>query len=245
MTAPAIGVPAVKLQNKIVVAIAWSAMALLSSLPNIVVRELFGRGSVWLFRGKIVLLVVALLACFAVAAVRPLRGFFLAFLALYTAEWAANWFAQRGAWAHSFSGTFPRSMLGSQLLKLWVALVMVGVVLAIVRSLRASFLRLAAPGATVTPEWFLPIRRPVSYSRFGPPLALAIGIGTLGFVLLAGRPSLSVLRLALPLLPLVLLLAATLAQSSIPGRCRRSHSRIRNRPNGRGCRNSRSQTPPS
>jgi membrane protease YdiL (CAAX protease family) len=204
---PAIESPAVA-KPKILVAVAWIATVLLSSLPNIFVQEVLKGGTAWLLRVKIVLLVLALLASVTLPAVYPLRRFFIVFLALYVAEYFATWVGTLSAYSHFFGTTFAGSMLGSQLLKLAVALLMVAAVLALTRSRRVSFLTLSAPGATAKPEWFLPIRRPIAYRRFGPPLAFAIGTGTLAFVLLGGHPSLAALRVALPLLPLVLLWSA-------------------------------------
>ena len=208
MATAAITHPIVEPHNQKLVAISWLSIILLSSLPNILLQEFHLGSSVWLFRAKIFLLLLGLFASFVLPLIQPLRRFFVVFLTLYSAEWAANWLGNRAEWSHFFSGTFPRSMLGSQLLKLSVALLLVSVVLALTRSRRASFLHLSTPGATAQPEWFLPIRRPVPYTRFGPPLALVIGTGTLAFVLLGEHPSLSQLRLALPLLPLVLLWSA-------------------------------------
>jgi membrane protease YdiL (CAAX protease family) len=213
LTAPSvIGCP-VAARPKILVAVAWIATVLLSSLPNIFVQEVLKGSAAWLLRVKIVLLVSALLASVTLPAVYPLRRFFVVFLALYAAEYCVTWVGRLSGYLCFFGATFTGSMLGSQLVKLAVALLMVAVVLALTRNRRASFLTLSAPGATAKPEWFLPIRRPVPYGRFGPPLALAIGTGTLAFVLLGGHPSRSALHLALPLLPLALLWSAVNAFS--------------------------------
>jgi membrane protease YdiL (CAAX protease family) len=189
------------------VSVAWVTTVLVSSVPDIAVREFFGRSSVWLFRGQMLLLVLCLVVSFVRPVFCTLRRFFVMFLALYSFEWGIGQISHSAGWSY-FRGTLTRTMNGSQLLKFGVGLAMAAVIVAMTRSLRASFLRLSAPRAMVRPVWYLPIRRPVRYTRFAPLLALVIASGTLAFVLLAGHPSTSVLRNALPLLPLVIVWAA-------------------------------------
>ena len=74
-------------------------------------------------------------------------------------------------------------------------------------------MRLAAPGAQAQPVWYLPIRKPIAWSRLGPPMAFVIALGTLTFVLVAGRPEIDRIRAAAPLLPLILMFAAANAFS--------------------------------
>ena len=138
----------------------------------------------------------------------PLRRFLIAFLALNAAEWAIGPVSRSAGWSRHFAASFVGRMNSSQLLKLSVGLVMAGVVLSLVRSPRGSFLKFARRGAKANPVWYLPIRRPVPYVRFGPVLAFVIATGTLAFVLLGGHPSSSALRHAVPLLPLTLAWAA-------------------------------------
>ena len=197
-----------KSQSRTTVAFAWTVMVMVSLVPDIIFHEFRLPGSAWLFGGKILLLVGALLASFACDAVYPLRRFLIAFLALHAAEWAIGPVSHSAGWSRHFAASFVGRMNSSQLLKLSVAVVMAGVVLSLVRSPRRAFLTFAKRGAKANPVWYLPIRRAVSYSRFGPPLAFVIATGTLAFVLLGGHPSYSALRHAVPLLPLTLAWAA-------------------------------------
>jgi membrane protease YdiL (CAAX protease family) len=213
MSSSALGLSIEKSQNQKTIAFAWLVMVFVSSVPDIVVHEFQGRGSAWLFRGKILLLALALLGSFAWPVVRRLRRFFLAFLALCAAEEVIDGISHSKGWSHFVAGSFVSGMNASQLLKLIVALSMAVVVLALTGSSRRSFLRFGTRDATAKPIWYLPIRRPIPYRRFGPPLALVIGTGTLAFVLLAGHPSTLALRNSLPLLPLVLLWSAVNAFS--------------------------------
>ena len=117
------------------------------------------------------------------------------------------------AYRERFTGSWAGEMMGSQFVRLMATLVLIVVVWMLVHSRGRAFLRLSIPGARAKPVWYLPIRRPMAWSRLGPPMAFCIALGTLAFVLAAGRPDLARVRAAAPLLPLILLFAAANAFS--------------------------------
>jgi membrane protease YdiL (CAAX protease family) len=106
-----------------------------------------------------------------------------------------------------------RSMMGAQSIRLLATFFLIVVVCLLVKNRRRAFLQLAVPGAQANPVWYLPIRRPTAWRRIGPPMASLIALGTLTFVLIAGRPGFARVRAAAPLFPLILLFAAVNAFS--------------------------------
>ncbi|MGC2613791.1 MAG: CPBP family intramembrane glutamic endopeptidase [Terracidiphilus sp.] len=191
-----------------VIIVAWIITILLSSAPNILWQETMHRGTPWLFRGKL-MLVLALLAFSAfVRLLRPLAPYATVFLAILSLERLGQLTMDAPAFLRWFTGNWGRSMMGMQLIRLGATGTLIAVVWLLVRSRRRAFLRLAMPGAQARPVWYLPIRKPIAWSLLGPPMAFFIALGTLTFVLIAGRPDDARVRAAVPLFPLILLLAA-------------------------------------
>jgi membrane protease YdiL (CAAX protease family) len=191
-----------------VVFAAWTITILLSALPNILWQETMHRSTPWLFRGKLILVIILLASAVFVRMLRSLAPYATVFLALLSLERLEQWGMGLPAFRRVFTGTWAGWMMGSQSVELAATLVLMAVVCMLVRSRRRAFLRLAVPYAKAKPVFYLPIRRPTAWSRLGPPLAIVIAVGTLAFVLAAGRPEVSRVRAAVPLLPLILLWAA-------------------------------------
>lgn len=188
--------------------IAWMVTLLVSILPAILAKEIFKASLPWLFWVQIGLLAVGVVVALLVKSVRPLWIYFSVLLGLYLAEWFFNEvIGVLPAWTGLFiTGKFTDGMLGSQLLRLGVALMMVLLLVILKKRPSAFFLvkgDLRADAAPIP----LVMNRPGVWNKLGWILAACISGGTLVFLVLAGRPSPETLLRAVPLLPAVLGLA--------------------------------------
>jgi membrane protease YdiL (CAAX protease family) len=185
---------------------AWTVTLFVSPLPNILWQETTGQAASWLLWPKIVLLLALLAGSRRWPGLAVLRHYLLVFLVLLTAEWGSGQLAKTAWWQERFRGqaSFSMIMLGTQLLRLGVALVMAALVLQLKRERRACFLVPGTLNATAHPVWWLGLNQPTSWSRLGPSLAVFISLGLLAFLLLAGQPSLAALGQVWPVLPAVL-----------------------------------------
>jgi len=197
-------------QMKRTTSIAWAIMLLVSLLPNIIGKEIFGQALPWLAI-KSGLLVALLAVGFVVPLLRALRPFVFILLLIHGAEYlfysqmgrAAWWPAGLGA-----SAPFAGQMLGIQLQRMAVSLtVLVGLLLIGYRR-EQFFLTRGQLDAPIGLVRWLGYNKTEPWTRFGAHWAIYITLGTLVFLVIAGRPSLAALQAALPYLPVVLLLAA-------------------------------------
>lgn len=189
---------------------AWAVTLLISYLPDILWREVIQQGWAWLIWFKIGLLLICILLTFFWLGIRPLRQYFIVFLVLYLVEWLFARIASAPLWKSYFpdGATFTNMLLGDQLLGLAVALVMVVVMLVIKRKRSEFFLVRGETNAPATPVRWLGISGPLNWARLGWILSLAISLGTLTFLIIAGRPSLASLGNVVPLIPAILVFAA-------------------------------------
>ncbi len=191
--------------------IAWVVVILASGLPNILLNELFHLDTSWLLWTRVLLLAGMASAGFIVTAVRPLRNFFIVLAAVYLLEVLMSAVSASPAWVGLFGSggaPFVTGMLGNQLSRLGVALLMIVVLLALRYKRRQFFLRIGDLRAHARPVRWLGFAKSEPWTRFGGQWAAYISLGTLAFLFIAGRPQLSQLAGALPILPAVLLFAA-------------------------------------
>jgi hypothetical protein len=197
------------MNKRAVLITAWVVTLLISTLPNIVLNEIFKVSPDWLFPAKLGLLALALAASLAWKPIRPLWQFFAVILLLYLAEAGSGRLGETGFWKTWFasSDSFARNMLGTQLLRILVAVFMVLVMLVIRRRFSDFYLVKGNLAAEAQPIPVL-MSKPESWKKLGAALSVYITGGTLLFLALAGRPSLEALSAALPMFPMILLLAA-------------------------------------
>jgi membrane protease YdiL (CAAX protease family) len=189
--------------------VAWAATLAASLLPNILLQETTGSAPGWLLWGKLALMALLIAGTFVWQAIRPLRGLFAIFAVFLLASFAASLLVTIPQWRSWVSGaTFTADMLETQLLKLFVALVMIAALFLIKRRRSAFFLVKGQLNAPAEPVRWLGIDKPISWSRLGPIAALCIALGTLVFLLLGGAPPSDNIAQALPLLPVILIFAA-------------------------------------
>jgi len=185
-------------------------MLVVSILPNALLHELAGDAPVWLGWAKIGLLAALAVTTLFWQPLRLLRNFILLLLAIFVSEMVAGWLTGSALWQGWFGGAnapFTLSMLGIQLGRLIVSLLMIGVLLLMGYRRTDFFLTRGQLDAPIEPVRWLGFSKPEPWTKFGGQFALYISLGTLLFLILGGRPSPAALLGALPMLPAVLLFA--------------------------------------
>jgi len=210
MTNASLGVRA-NPSNRFVTVVAWGTMLSVSVLPNALLHELRVPEPPWLVWAKMGLLLALAVATFFWSVLRSIRHFFLVVFAIFATEEIVSrvtssiiwqgWFAPEGA-------GFTRTMLGEQLGRLTVALLIVGVLLGLGYRRREFFLVRGQLDAPITPVGWLGFPEPVPWTHFGKRFSLYIAGVLLVFLIASGRPSLTSVVGAIPMLPAVVLLAA-------------------------------------
>ncbi|HWQ45835.1 MAG TPA: CPBP family intramembrane glutamic endopeptidase, partial [Longilinea sp.] len=141
---------------------------------------------------------------------RSLQSYSLILVVLFTAEWASGLLAGTALWQSWFGGSsagFTQSMLSTQLLRLGVAVVMVGVLLVLFKKPKNIFFVRGDLQAVAQPIPLL-MDKPNSWKKLGWILAVCITGGTLVFLFLGGLPTNIPITSILALFPFVLLFAA-------------------------------------
>jgi membrane protease YdiL (CAAX protease family) len=193
-------------------ALAWGLLLLFSILPEIVWRSLGGEPPAWLFAVKMACAAALLLASLAWGDLKPLSGFFLTVLVVFGLEWLVpQVFSFLSFQSNIYDlPPFARQMLAVQAPRFTTGAMAAGFLWLLTRRGRYPFfLRPGQLGATAAPA--PPIMdRPTSWRRLGPILGLALTSGLVVFMLVFGTPpSGEQLAGVLPLLPLVLIFAAS------------------------------------
>lgn len=190
--------------------LAWMVLMLMSSLPNIILNEFFTLKEPGLFRYKLALIIAIILFSNVFKGIAPLRHFFAIIGVLYITEWIFGLIRYSSIWLAWFGdnmASFVRGMLGTQLLKAGVALVMIMVLLIIKKRRKAFFLTIGQLDSTAEPVYWVGMFKALSWRKFGVILSLCISTGTLVFLLIAGLPSVNQIFRVLPIIPFVLFFA--------------------------------------
>jgi membrane protease YdiL (CAAX protease family) len=188
---------------------AWAILLATSTLPNILWTELVGGTTTWLLWIKVILLGSLIAGSFALPALRSLRAFCIVILAIYLAEHAAFRLSSTTLWQSWFAGMpFTIDMLGIQLRRVAVSLVMIAVLLGQGFKREQFFLRLGDLRAPFQPVRWLGFSKPEPWTHYGWRFVVFISLGLLVFLVIGGRPGPDFFRMALPFLPAVLGLAA-------------------------------------
>jgi membrane protease YdiL (CAAX protease family) len=192
--------------------VTWVVVLLISSLPVIVFREVLRIETPWLPWARVGLLAVGLLFSLFVGAFRPLWIFFAVNLMLYLAERGASHLAtwpQVQLMLTASDSTFVNTLALTQAQRFAVALVMLATSWLLMRRRSALFFAVGKLDAPAAPIKLVGMLRPSTWNRLGPIMALCLAGGLVAFIAIAGGAPLSNLPRALPLLPYVLLFAAT------------------------------------
>lgn len=194
------------------VLVAWLIVLFVSALPKIVLQEVFGQTISAALQTQFSLGVIGLglLTTLAWRSLRSLRPF-LALLAVWIAfQWLvferlAKQPLLRG-WLRDPS--FSVSMLTELALKLLITLVVILTLVLLGKERQDFYLAKGDPSAPARPIRWLGVNPGDRWNAVGRWGTIFISLGTLAFLVIAGRPSLSTLAQALPYLPAVLLAAA-------------------------------------
>ena len=191
---------------------AWTIILLTSTLPRIILQEIFGQ-TVSVDQQTVMSLGVIFIALLATLIWQPLRGLrplLALLLVLVVSQWLIFTRIDRLPFFQTRlqNPSFNVYMLAEQLLKLIVTLLVIGTLLLMKKKPRDFYLVRGDTAAPVEPVPWLGVRQGERWNKFGLLLALFISLGTLAFLVIAGRPSLDIAIRVLPFLPAVLLAAA-------------------------------------
>jgi hypothetical protein len=189
---------------------AWIAMLAVSTLPNIILREVLGARTDWIPTAKIILLTTLVALSLFWKAARPLRAFFFTLFVFYGAGRVFREIYRTPVWATWFRGNllFVDEMLGGQILRLCTAVVVIAALRAMGRSSKDMFLGCGNLCAPAEPVRWLDIRPGAHWGRLGISFSLLASIGTSTYLFSVGKPGSSGFAGILPLVPAILIFAA-------------------------------------
>ncbi len=191
--------------------IAWATI-LIVALYKIVLQEIFHfpvtENLQFTITGLIVVAGFAL--TFLWKSIHPVRSFFALFIVLTGAQWLMLGQVEKLSffqfWLHH--PLFNVYMLAEQGLKLLVTLIVIGFLFFLKKNRMYFFLTPGDIAAPAQPVSWLGIKPGETWQKVGSRFALFLSLGTLAFLVIAGRPPLNIVIKALPFLPAVLLCAA-------------------------------------
>jgi hypothetical protein len=190
--------------------VAWATILVASLLPTVLLHE-FGAGvPPWLGWAKIGLLALLAAATLVWKVSAPLRNFILILLAVFVSEELVSRLSGSATWQGWFGGPnapFVSTMLGIQLGRLIVSLLVIGALVLLGYRREDFFLVPGKLNAPITPVRWLGFPKPDPWTSFGGQYSVYIGLGLLVFLILGGRPSWSSFVQAAPIFPAVLLFA--------------------------------------
>lgn len=193
--------------------LAWGGTLLLSILPDVLFQEIGGDRPEWLYGAKLALIAVLLLLSLFWEPAKKLQNYFLVFLAIFLAERAWQAVTDSALWQSWFptAGTgFLFQMFSIQLGRLGVALTMILALLLIGFRRKEFFLDFGNLLAPASPMPVVGVSNETNWRSLGLRLGLYAFLTLLIIMSIFAGGSLdpSLLPLALPALPMVLLLAA-------------------------------------
>jgi hypothetical protein len=185
---------------------------LTSLLPKVILQEIFGlivSGDMQLVISLSVIL-FALLTSLICRSLRPLWPFLVLLFVLFTSQWLVHTRIDRLPMFRSWldSSSFNAYMPAEQFLNSIVTLLMIAALLLIGKRRSDFYLVRGDIAAPVEPIGWLGVRAGERWNKFGTWLSVILSLGTLAFLVIAGRPSLDMIGRALPFMPVVLLMAA-------------------------------------
>jgi len=198
--------------QKTVIIVAWLIVLLISLLPKVILQEIFGqtvtRDQQTLLSLGVIL--IALAATLAWKALRGLRPMLILFAVLVCSQWVVydriDKMFNYPSWLNNPS--FNISMLAEQSLNLMITLAVIATLL-LMKKKRADFYLVKGDiAAPAKPIRWLGVKEGDRWNKFGMWLTICISLGTLAFLIIAGRPPANIVAQALRFLPAILLAAA-------------------------------------
>jgi membrane protease YdiL (CAAX protease family) len=193
------------------VPLAWTLTLLVSLLPDILFKEFTGSLPAWLYWVKVGLISGFLFTSLLWKYLRPLTLFFAVLLVVYSLEWGVNKFYQSVSYSSwlADAGSFVREIGMVQIPRCTVGILIVLVMLGLVHRFESFYFVRGKLDAEAAPIPFI-MDRPSSWRILGPAIAGAMCLGLLVFSFAVGsRPSMHSFKGIIPLLPFILLFAAS------------------------------------
>lgn len=189
---------------------AWAATLLVSPLSDITFYELTGAVPGWLLPAKLVLLSALILASRLSRPLKALNHFFLMLLAITALLSAHQWLLELPAWTAWQKGKpFAAAAIGVQALEMMPALLLTGL-LFLLRGKRSRFFLVRGDkNALAEPVRWLGHKKPGPLWSFGLVFTLIVMAGQFFMFILPNWPDSAVPPELLPLVPVILLLAAS------------------------------------
>ena len=198
--------------SKTPIVAAWIVVLLCSLLPKIILQEVFGHKVSADVQALMSLSVIgiALLATLVWPSIRGLRQFLIVLVVLVGSQWLVyNRIDELGSYPGWLKNpSFNVYMLAEQSLNLLVTLAVIATLLLMKKKRQDFYLVKGDLDAPAQPIRWLGVKQGDRWKRFGALLTIFISLGTLTFLVIAGRPRLDIVVQALPFLPTVLLAAA-------------------------------------
>lgn len=197
-------------KSNLMIVVAWISMLMVSILPNIILKEIFQLNLSWLLCGKLAFLGFSIILSFFIQWWKPLHHFFIILAGILLIDYSQSWLINTDFWNRLFyfGNKFVRNMFPNQAGRVLAALLMIGLLFTLRYKCKTAYLvhgKLDAPVGKIKLFGFK--EGEIKWSRFGWLSALAIGSGSLLFLILGGSLQFSDLRYLPKLLPSILLFA--------------------------------------
>ena len=198
-------------KSRMLLITAWAFLLLASGLPRIILQEVFGYEVSFKVSSLFVAVVIimGLMLTLIWSDVRGLRQFFILFLVLVVIEWIIfGVIAELPVYKMWLSNpSFNINMLANQSLRLMVTLAIIATLFVMKKQQDEFFLVKGNTNAEAEPVLWLGIKPGERWNPLGRNFAVILSLGTLAFLVIAGRPPLNIAIRALPYLPFVLIAA--------------------------------------
>ncbi|MDI9578023.1 MAG: CPBP family intramembrane metalloprotease [Thermoproteota archaeon] len=202
--------------QKTIIATAWVATLLASSLDVILWKELTGGIPYWLPWIHVVALTTIFVFTLILPQLRSLRNFTAILLIIFLLGFGGGWqwglipyLRETAIWVNwETQAPWALSAISTHLLRLLPALIILVFLLFSGRKRSDLFLVKGNVRAPVEPSRLLGMKKPEPWTRIGTIFAVIFASVTLIYLALSNFPSLRTLELALPLIPVAILIAA-------------------------------------
>ena len=198
--------------RKPIIFTAWIFLLLASSIPMIILREIFHKNVPADLQSVMaaILILTGLVLTFTCNAVRSLRPFFILFLFLTGIEWFVYTKVDQLPFYQTWlkNPSFNIFMPAEQSLRLMVTLGIIAVLFLLKKSRAAFFLVKGDTSAPAEPVRWLGVQQGDRWNKIGRNFAVILSLGTLAFLVIAGRPPLDIALRAVPFIPAILISAA-------------------------------------
>ncbi|MBU0704322.1 MAG: CPBP family intramembrane metalloprotease [Chloroflexi bacterium] len=192
------------------IAIAWVVTLLVSSLGDILWFELAGAVPLWLLWAKVSLLGAFILLSWFWKPIKALRPFFVMLLTITSLMRANTWLLDSSAWmAWQNQQSFTVAAITVQLFEMGVALLLIGLLFMLRRRRQRFFLVRGDMNADAEPIKWLGQKSPGPLWSFGLVFTGVVILAQFFMFILPLSPTSDTLRNLIPLIPVILLLAAS------------------------------------